>query len=130
MIPPQEAAAVVKEIPGLAKAIETSGILLSVVIFCVLIFMIVKLVVTTKVKGKAEGKSNGLNPGYVAQVQNHMADAIAANTKIDSVDQKTDKLCECMVLLSNNLTTATGILGKISDSQIKVEAKLYSKKSS
>lgn len=124
MIDPQEISAVTKEIPGLAKAIETSGILLSVVIFCVLIFLIVKLVVTVKFKGKDNGRrSEGLNPGYVAQVQGHMASAIEANSKIERIDKNADELCKCMVVLANNQAQQTAILGKISDQQIRESGK-------
>jgi hypothetical protein len=77
-----------------------------------------------KFKGKGNGKTNGLNPGYVAQVQNHMGSAIAANTKIDSIDQKTDKLCECLAVLANNEAAHTKILEKISDSQIAIATKI------
>jgi hypothetical protein len=90
--------------------------------------MIVKLVVTVRFKGKGNGKTNGLNPGYVAQVQNHMAGAILANKSIGDIDTKTDKLCECIVSLASSYQRQTEILGKISDSQIRESGKAGGKR--
>lgn len=73
---------------------------------------------------KGNGKANGLNPGYAAQVQNHMGSAIAANSKVESIDRNTDELCKCMVVLANNQAQQTMILSKISDNQIRMAAKL------
>ena len=70
------------------------------------------------------GANGGVNPGYVAQVQDHLAAAILANDKINKVDEKTDKLCDCMITLTANSQRQTEILGKMSDQQIRESVKL------
>jgi hypothetical protein len=126
MIDPQQAAEAVKTLAKESHLAElgVGGIFAVILIDRVLAWAL-------KFRGKGNGRStNGLNPGYVAQVQNHMADAIAANTKIESIDKNTDDLCKCMVVLANNQSQQTVILGKISDHQIELGAKIGSKKSS
>jgi len=125
MIPLQEAAEAAKALAKNTNILElgVGGIFAVIVIDRVLKW-------AKEFKGKGNGKTNGLNPGYVAQVQNHMADAIAANTKIESIDKNSDELCKCMVVLANNQAQQTTILGKISDSQIDLAARIGSKKSS
>jgi len=124
MIPLQEAAEAVKNVAKSSSIIQlgVGGIFAVIVIDRVLAWAL-------KFK-RGNGKTNGLNPGYVAQVQNHMADAIAANTKIESIDKNSDELCKCMVVLANNQAQQTTILGKISDNQIDLAARIGSKKSS
>lgn len=125
MIPIQEAAQAAKALAKDSNILQlgVGGIFAVIVIDRVLAWAL-------KYKGKGNGKNGGLNPGYVAQVQNHMADAIAANTKIESIDKNTDELCKCMVVLANNQAAQTTILGKISDNQIDLAARIGSKKSS
>lgn len=113
MIDPQQAAETVKALTKSSSIIElgVGGIFAILVIDRVLAWAL-------KFKGKGNGRANGLNPGYVNQVQNHMANAIEANTKIESIDKNTDELCKCMALLAQNQNQGTKILEKISDSQI------------
>jgi hypothetical protein len=119
MIDPQQAADAVKSLAKGTNVLEigVGGIFALLVIDRVLAWAL-------KYKGKGNGKQENLNPGYVAQVQNHMASAIEANTKIESIDKNTDELCKCMVVLANNQAAQTTILSKISDNQIRMAAKI------
>jgi hypothetical protein len=119
MIDPQQAAEAVKTLTKSSSFIElgVGGIFAILVIDRVLAWALK----FKKGNGKAE---NSLNPGYVAQVQNHMGSAIAANTKIESIDRNTDELCKCMVVLANNQAQQTTILSKISDNQIRMASKI------
>jgi hypothetical protein len=122
MIDPQQAAEAVKTLTKGTNVLEigVGGIFALLVIDRVLAWAL-------KFK-KGNGKTNGLNPGYVAQVQDHMADAIVANTKIESIDKNTDDLCRCMGLLASNQAQQTLILGKISDQQIRESGRSEGKK--
>jgi len=113
MIDPQQAVDAVKTLTKSSSIIElgVGGIFALLVIDRVLAWAL-------KYKGKGNGKSESLNPGYVAQVQSHMAEAIEANTRIEGIDKNTDELCKCMALLANNQAQQTTILEKISDGQI------------
>lgn len=119
MIDPQAAVEAVKNIAkeGHLAELGVGGIFAVILIDRVLRW-------AKEFKGKGNGKINGLNPGYVAQVQSHMADAIAANTKIESINKNADELCKCMALLASNQAQQTQILGKISDNQIRLSAKI------
>ena len=119
MIDPQQAAEAIKTMAKSSNFIElgVGGIFALLVIDRVLAWAL-------KYKGKGNGKGEGLNPGYVAQVQNHMAGAIEANTKIERIDKNTDDLCKCMKVLANNQAQQTTILSKISDNQIRMAAKI------
>lgn len=120
MIDPQQAVEAVKTIAKESHLAElgVGGIFAVILIDRVLAWAL-------KFKGKGNGRNaEGLNPGYVAQVQNHMAGAIAANTKIESIDKNTDELCKCMAVLANNQAQQTTILGKISDNQIALTEKI------
>jgi hypothetical protein len=119
MIDPQQAVEAVKTIAKESHLAElgVGGIFAVILIDRVLAWAL-------KFRGKGNGKTNGLNPGYVAQVQNHMADAIEANSRIESIDKNTDELCKCMVVLANNQAQQTTILSKISDNQIRMASKI------
>ena len=112
MIDPQQAAEAVKTLAKDSRVVElgVGGIFAVIVIDRVLAWAL-------KFK-RGNGKTNGLNPGYVTQVQDHMAGAIAANKSIGDIDTKTDKLCECMTLLASNQARQTTILEKISERQL------------
>jgi hypothetical protein len=119
MIDPQQAVDAVKNLTRSSSFIElgVGGIFALLIIDRVLAWALK----FKKGNGKAE---NSINPGYVAQVQNHMGSAIAANTKIESIDKNTDELCKCMALLASNQAQQTTILSKISDNQIRLSAKI------
>jgi hypothetical protein len=114
MIDPQQAVDAVKNLTKSSSIIElgVGGIFALLVIDRVLAWAL-------KYKGRGNGRAeNSLNPGYVAQVQSHMADAIEANSKIERIDKNADELCKCMALLASNQAQGTKILEKISNGQI------------
>ena len=109
MTGPQEAASVISQLPGLAKAIETSGILLAVVIFCVLIFEIVKLVINTRARAKnGNPGSEGCKCVYHTQMQQTMA--TVKNT--DELVKKVDTRSEGQTLVLNDIK---GLMGQSVD---------------
>lgn len=118
MIDPQQAAEAVKAFTKGTDIIQlgVGGIFAVIVIDRVLSWVL-------KYKKGNGGANGGLNPGYVAQVQDHLAAAILANENIKKVDEKTDKLCECMITLTANSQRQTEILGKMSDQQIRESVK-------
>lgn len=125
MTGPQEVAAAIGQVPGLAKAIESSAILVCVTIGAVLIFQIVKLALTLKFRTKngnpgpapaQEPTKFELNPAPIVaaamahpQIQGHLYGAVKSETKIDRIDTKTEELCKCMITLTGLVGTMTEV---------------------
>lgn len=123
MTGPQEISTAISQIPGLAKAIESSAVLVAVAIGALLIFGIFKLVFEYKTRTPKNGNNPGpqqekvvLDPAPIVaaamahpQIQGHLYGAVKSEEKIARIETSTNDLCKCMATMTTLVGTMTEV---------------------